>query len=283
MRCWGCFGRRPRSFGGSWTDDTHMMIGVAESLISSRGFDGNHMAQTLIKNYELEPWRGYAAGPPRVFRWIKAGVPWNEASKRLFGGAGSYGNGAAMRVAPVALLYYDDFEKLRAVAQAQSIITHAHELGVEGAVLQACAIALAVEKKPSSGLDVHCFMKRLMTLSQNLVYRRKLEEVLRLLDGKPDKREVVKRLGNTVEAYNSDPTAIYCFLRNYQSFREAVAYAVSLGGDRDTIGAMTGAISGAYHGLDAIPREWRSKLEKRDYIEKLAEDLWKLKVSADGG
>jgi len=76
-----------------------MMIGVAESLIANGGFNGSHMAQTFIRNYEREPWRGYASGPPRVFRWIKSGVPWDEAAKRLFGGAGSYGNGAAMMVA----------------------------------------------------------------------------------------------------------------------------------------------------------------------------------------
>lgn len=52
---------------------------------------------------------------------------------------------------------------------------------------------------------------------------------------------------------------------------------MSVGGDRDTIAAMTGAISGAYHGVTAIPQEWLSKLEKRAYIEKLAENLWKIK------
>ena len=103
-------------FSGRWTDDTHMMIGVAESLIANKGFDGSHMAQTFVENYEREPWRGYASGPPRVFRWIKAGVAWNEAAKRLFGGAGSYGNGAAMRVAPVGVFYHDDLEQLRSVA-----------------------------------------------------------------------------------------------------------------------------------------------------------------------
>ena len=56
----------------AYTDDTHMTIGVVESLIQSRGFDGEHMAQTFIKNYETEPWRGYGPGPPRVFRVIKS-------------------------------------------------------------------------------------------------------------------------------------------------------------------------------------------------------------------
>lgn len=42
-------------FGGRWTDDTHMMIGVAESLIANRGFDGEHMAWAFIRNWERNP------------------------------------------------------------------------------------------------------------------------------------------------------------------------------------------------------------------------------------
>lgn len=137
-----------------------------------------------------------------------------------------------MRVAPVALLYHDDFEKLRLVAEAQSLITHAHELGVEGAVLQAYAIALAVGEKLPKGFDVYAFLKRLLALTRNEAYREKLHAALRFLDEKPDRRKVVERLGNSVEAPNSVPTAIYCFLRNHQSFGEALTYA----------------ISGAYHG-----------------------------------
>lgn len=264
-------------FEGRWTDDTHMMIGVAESLIANKGFDGSHMAQTFIKNYEQEPWRGYASGPPRVFRWIKSGVPWDEAAKQLFGGAGSYGNGAAMRVAPVGLLYYDDTEKLRFVAHAQSMITHTHELGTEGAVIQAYSVALAVKASQSSEWDSYAFLEKLMGFTSNETYRRKLKKAVELLKEGADRRKVVKELGNSVEAHNSVLTAVYCFLRNWGNFKDAVTYAVSLGGDTDTIGAMTGAISGAYHGVEAIPEQWRNKLERRAYIEKLAEDLGALK------
>jgi len=263
-------------FSGRWTDDTHMMIGVAESLIANEGFDGSHMAHIFIKNYESEPWRGYASGPPRVLRWIKSGVAWNEASKRLFGGSGSYGNGAAMRVAPVGLFYYDDLEQLRAVAYGQSQITHAHELGKEGALLQAYAVALATKADPSFGLDSSAFLKKLEAFTRNEVYKQKLERVWGLL-GETSRLRVVRELGNGIEAYNSVPTAIYSFLRNPDSFEECVLYALSLGGDTDTIGAMAGAISGTYHGVEAIPEEWKSKLEGRDYIEKLAEKLWNIK------
>ena len=85
-------------------------------------------------------------------------------------------------------------------------------------------------------------------------------------------------LGNGIEAFNSVPAAIYSFLTHAASFEEAVVYAISLGGDTDTIGAMCGAISGAYLGVDAIPERWRAKLENREYLEGLAEGLWRLKT-----
>lgn len=51
----------------TYTDDTHMTIGVGESLIEKNGFDGEHMVKTFMKNYEAEPWRGYGPGPPWFF------------------------------------------------------------------------------------------------------------------------------------------------------------------------------------------------------------------------
>ena len=85
----------------NYTDDTHMMIGVAESLIRNKGFSGEDMTYTFIRNYELEPFRGYGPGPPRIFRLIRAGKAWDKAAQKLYLG-GSYGNGSAMRVAPRA-------------------------------------------------------------------------------------------------------------------------------------------------------------------------------------
>ena len=264
------------SFHGRWTDDTHMMIGVAESLIANKGFNGEHMAWTFIKNWEKEPWRGYGPGPPRVFRMIKSGIAWNEAAKQLYGGMGSYGNGAAMRVAPIGLLYYDDVEKLYEVAYKSAEITHTHMLGKEGAALQAYAVALAVKVEPESFNPID-FLEKLIEFTRVDAYREKLERAKALLKN-DDKREIIRNLGNSVEALNSVPTAIYCFAKHHESYAKAVLYAISLGGDTDTIGAMTGAIAGAYHGIENIPNAWKQKLEKRDYIEKLASELWKLKA-----
>ena len=83
------------------------------------------------------------------------------------------------------------------------------------------------------------------------------------------------------EPCESVPAAIYCFLANLDSFEDAVVQAVNLGGDTDTIGAMTGALSGAYRGKTGIPKRWLESLENgpkgRDYIERLGDQLWEMR------
>lgn len=258
-----------------YTDDTHMAIGVAESLIENKGFNGEHMANTFIRNYDLEPYRGYGPGPPRIFRMIKGGEAWDKAAEKLYGG-GSYGNGSAMRIAPIGVFYYDDPDGLKEAAYESSRITHAHELGKQGAALQAYAVALATNADPSSPFNRDDFLRRLRNFIGHQVYKEKLRSIDRLV-GEEDKVRVVLELGNGIEAFNSVPTAIYCFLSHPQSFEEALLYAISLGGDTDTIGAMTGAVSGAYLGIESIPERWKENLENRLYIEGLAEKLWRIK------
>jgi ADP-ribosylglycohydrolase len=57
-----------------------------------------------------------------------------------------------------------------------------------------------------------------------------------------------------------------------------VIYAVSLGGDADTIGAMTGAIAGACYGIEGIPSQWRETVENHDHLDALAKRLWEVKM-----
>ena len=260
----------------TYTDDTHMMIGVAESLIENKGFDGEHMTGRFMENYSREPFRGYGPGPPRVFRMIRGGEAWDKAAEKLYGG-GSFGNGSAMRIAPVGVFYYDDIAKLKEIAYKSSQITHAHELGKEGAALQAYAIALATQADPSLAFQGNEFLRKLTDFVKHEVYKQKLKSAEELL-GEKDRSKVVAGLGHGIEAFNSVPTAIYSFLSHPNSFEEAVIYAISLGGDTDTIGAMTGAISGAYLGIEAIPSKWQERLENRDYIAELADRLWRIKT-----
>ncbi len=251
-----------------YTDDTHMTLGVLESLIACKGLDIGHMAHTFVKNYEEEPYRGYGPGPPRIFRLIRRGEGLLNLDRGIYPG-GSYGNGSAMRIAPVGLLYHDS-EELRGKACSASEITHSHELGKEGAALQAYAVALAVK---ISRLDVDEFLDELEKFAENSTYKKKLR-AMRTLD-REKRSEVTTKLGNGIEAFNSVPAAVFSFL-TAKSFSDAVLYAISLGGDTDTIGAMTGAIAGAYYGIEGIPPEWIDRLENGRYLERLALELLRI-------
>lgn len=210
----------------TYTDDTHMMIGIAESLVRAGGFDGADMAHTFAHNYELEPWRGYGPGPPRIFRLIRAGGAWDKVAQGLYR-SGSYGNGAAMRIAPIGVLYHNNLPLLTEIAHKSSQITHAHTLGKEGAALEACAIALATSLSPGETFDRGDFLKKLMNYASDQVYKEKLARIPALLDY-PDKDRAISELGNGIEAFNSVPTAIYSFLAQPSSFAEAVRSAISL-------------------------------------------------------
>jgi poly(ADP-ribose) glycohydrolase ARH3 len=262
--------------GPRYTDDTVMTIGVAESLVEAKGFHYFHMAELLVRNYEREPWRRYGSSPPRIFRMMRSGrMGFGMLDREIFP-KGSWGNGAAMRVAPVGLLYHDDPGTLREIACQTAGITHSHELALEGAAVQACAVALAVRTDPND-IRKKEFLGTLRMFAKPGPYQEKLKAVIRLLDEeKVEREDVVRELGNGVAAIDSVPTAIYCFLA-MPGFESAVIYAVSLGGDADTIGAMTGAIAGACYGIEGIPERWREKVENREYIENLARKLWVLK------
>lgn len=264
----------------AYSDDTEMTIATAESLIRSRGFDQDDMARAFLENFHRE--RGYGRGTKAVFRLWRQGVSVAEAAEMVFEG-GSFGNGAAMRMAPVGCLYFDRPGELLRIARQAALLTHAHRLGWSGAVVQAAAVALAVESMPSRDLDPAGFLERLTGFvpSEADDYARLLEAARDLLrTASDDPFAVVGFLGNDSTATGSVCTAVYAFLKHPRSFSEAVLYAVALGGDADTIGAMTGAIAGAYHGMSAIPCRWLEMLENGskglDHVVRLGAELFGL-------
>lgn len=253
----------------TYTDDTAMTIGVAESLLSCRGFDGGHMATTLADVYESEPWRGYGPGPPKVFARLRQGVPWNEAAINLYGGQGSLGNGGAMRVAPVALFAYPDLELTVEIAAQSARITHSHPGGVDGAVVQAVALGRVLQEDPLDPEEIVDHALRLVTTSEFQTKLGLLEENL----PQPVADGLVSQLGRGVEAHASVVTALACFLSSTDSFPRAVKTAIALGGDTDTIASMTGALAGAYRGMDQIPPRWLD-VEGTERLIGLADELY---------
>lgn len=263
-----------------YTDDTAMAMGLAESLAARGEVDPRHLGETFRANYEREPWRGYAMGPPSIFRRVvREGVSYTAAAGELFGGEGSYGNGAAMRVAPVGLFFHaaDD---LYAQVRRSASVTHAHPLGVDGAALIAWAVARAVGLPPDAPFDREAFLDGLLAFARTNTFRARLADVREALETGTPAGVVGRRLGPGVAAHRSVPFALYAFLRHPDDFEACFYCAAFHSGDRDTVGAMAAAISGAYLGVEAIPAAWRHKLENGAAIEALARSLYERSVKA---
>lgn len=265
-----------------YTDDTAMAIGLAESLVKKRCIDQQHLGKTFSDNFDREPWRGYASGPPTIFSLVKrTGTQYSEAARGLFRGGGSFGNGAAMRIVPVGL-FFDQSHGLYNQACDSAQVTHAHPVGMDGAAIQALAIGQAVRLDPKKGLPCEPFIRDLIDAARTDEIKEKMSLVKQMIlqDVPPD--TAARRLGRSVAVHESMPFAVFSFLLHAQSFEECIFCAIMNGGDRDTLGAMAGAISGAYLGIDAIPLAWREKLENLAYIEHLASTLAKAFLEQTG-
>jgi poly(ADP-ribose) glycohydrolase ARH3 len=253
-----------------YTDDTAMALGLAESLTEMGDLDPQHLGRTFHRHFNQEPWRGYAAGPPTIFQLVeKSGLTYQAAARQLFGGQGSRGNGAAMRVAPLGLFFHDTPD-LYDQAVASAAVTHAHPLAQDGAAVQAGAVALAVQLDPRNPFPRDTFLRRMLALARTPEFKEKLSLVRALLKSAVPGAQAAGILGKSVMIHESLPFALYAFLARPHSFEDCLMEAVLNGGDRDTLGAMAGAISGAYLGATAITALWREKLENRDLIERLA-------------
>jgi len=250
-----------------YTDDTEMMIGVAETLVECGEIDETVLMRRFAENYHPE--RGYGAGLQKILDRIRAGEPWEELATSQFPG-GSLGNGAAMRVAPVGLRFATDLDGVWEQAGKSARPTHRHPVGIESAQLLATAVALAVqaekvERKP--------FLKRLRALAKTEELRWALDTAVGLR-----KSDSFSVLGSTLQAHRSVVTAIALFAATGGDFEETVGRAIALGDDTDTLAAMGGALCGALHGIGCIRESWLKRLEKqakvRARLERLAGRLW---------
>lgn len=288
-----------------YTDDTAMSKLVIKNLIEHKGIQQKILAVNFVKEFFLQPHRGYGEGVVTVFeelRKTKFENPTGPASQQFFG-TGSYGNGAAMRVAPVGLFCFNkSIEQVKCLATLQAEITHTNKLGIDGAVLQAIAVQQSLLMNPNEPFNGKQFIEKLLEkiscvektdefeIGTDTPYKNKLNKLLYFLKN-PERAHdssIREQIGNSVEAINSVPTAIYCFVMGHDdipgiatknAFRRTIEYAISLGGDTDTIASMAGSICGAYYGDTIIPANFIKHCEDADEIKHLSDALYTVSVS----
>ncbi len=254
-----------------YTDDTEMMIGLSESILE----EGSVVPETVVQWFirEMNPWRGYGIGTLRVLELVKEGVKIEKATRAVFP-EGSFGNGAAMRVAPIGLVWAADLLRVMKEAEKSSITTHTHPLGIEGARMIALSVAIILRTGSKEGL-----LDELSKMVREEVFLKKLLVAKEFLKSEPTLEEIVQKLGNGVLAVKSVVTAIYAFLRFGDSFIDTINFCLDLGGDTDTIGAMAGALTGVYLGETALPTNCLANLEGYERLLDLSDALLRLSLS----
>lgn len=254
--------------GGYWnltlgevTDDTMMTIAVAEGILDNPENPVEDIGRHFIEWYDDSPRfmgriiRIALSEYKRCFDWSKTAY----AAHQITGGM-SAGNGSLMRCLPVAL-YYRDRDKMLEITAAQSQLTH-------------------YDRKATDACRFYN-----MLAYDYLNERPKTDTIRKYIEEYPEYGCVYTMTKNELKStgyvFDTLVCALWCFI-NTSSFEEAVCEAVNLGGDADTVAAITGGLAGVYYGSNAVPARWKDKIEVRDKLISIAKRFAGIKDKIDG-
>ncbi|SFW46629.1 ADP-ribosylglycohydrolase family protein [Amycolatopsis australiensis] len=240
-------GRRLPPAPWAWTDDTEMACSVFAVLRRHGVIDQDALAASFAAH--MDPARGYGSGAEWRLNQIRAGQPWRAVN--VTNGRGSWGNGAAMRVAPLGAWFCDDLPQALRQAELSAEITHAHFEGVAGAVAVAAAAALRASS-PSGDL-----LRGVIPLVPPGWVRSGLEKALQVTD--PREAAAALGTGREIAAHDTVPLALWIAARYRDSFADALWTVAQLAEDVDTVGAIVGGVLAA--GGTPAPPDWLAATE----------------------
>jgi ADP-ribosylglycohydrolase len=245
--------RRLRAGVWKWTDDTAMAVSVFKVLNTFGSIEQDALATEFADAYAADPHRNYGGAMHGVLTEIGAGAPWRDVAARQFGGQGSWGNGAAMRVAPVGAWFSDDLDEVVVQAARSAEVTHAHPEASAGAIAVAVATALNVR-----GAPLGTVVDRVPDGEVAAGLRRAAE--IPFTAG-PVEAAAILGCGERISAPDTVPFAVWCAARHPDDLVEALWATASAGGDVDTTCAIVGGIVAARTGLAEVPQEWLTRAE----------------------
>lgn len=239
-----------------YTDDTEMALAIYETLERLGGIDEDVLAWAYSTRYRNAPDRGYGKMARHILQQMCNGSPWRDVSKNAFGG-GSFGNGAAMRVAPIGAYFSDDLVVVPAMATKSAHVTHFHPEGIAGAIAVAVAAAVASNHR---GEPSDVAAKAIWEAVMDYTPESKVRIRLALSHGFSGvaAMEVAREVGNgsEISAQDTVPFCIWSACNSLACYEEAILTTLEVGGDCDTNCAIVGGIVSAFSGLDGIPVDW---------------------------
>ncbi len=262
-----------------WTDDTAMALGIYEILGEFGRIEQNALARRFATRFTAQPFRGYGAGAHRLLHQIHIGIEWRFAAKTVFPG-GSFGNGSAMRIAPLAGYFAeDDYAVVAEQARLSAEVTHAHPEGIAGGIAAAIAGAYAWKRRGDrSDPEVkHDLFDAVLAFTPPGEVRDGIERATKIpfeLLGEPEVRlvdhgmrtfpfdtsmvPVVRQLGNgsKISCQDTVPFCVWAAARHLDDYQAALVTTIRVGGDIDTNCAIVGGIVALAVGRDGIPADW---------------------------
>lgn len=243
---------------GEVTNDTRLALRLADSLISLGGFDGDAVLGSYVAWFQENP--GDVSPTMRdVLSTVAGGTDaYRATSQHSVGGAMSGGNGPLVRTTPIGIAFAPRESSLRDASLAEAALTHFDPLAGKAALLHNQVIAWQLtggphlaykELKDPSWLDERLEDVVIPAVNSSLAYAEN--------SAASDPGSAVSTLAVALAAYF-----------NAESFEQGLVWAVNLGGDADSNGAVTGALLGARFGPAAIPPRWLEPIAEREHIER---------------
>lgn len=254
---------------GTWSDDGAQALCLLDSLAACGKFDLNDFSARLLAWYQEGKWAvdgkvfdvGIQTG--EALNAYRTGMP-PEACGMLR--PDGKGNGALMRVLPLALRHKGTYDELVRDAHKQCLITHGNRCNQV-----CCALYCLVARALLDGLDgaagtqfttvLHWSVRLLRLIYREMPeYEQELEWSIR-----PDEPWEGKGSGYVVDSLRS----AFMIMEKAGSYEEAVKRAIRLGNDTDTTACITGGLAGIYFGYSDIPERWRLALRGTEEVEQL--------------
>lgn len=220
------------------------------------------LAKRFAARYMQDRYRGYGGTAHEILQDLANGRPWAEAAAAPYDGAGSMGNGGAMRAAPLGAYFAGDLDRVITEARASARPTHAHPEGQAGAIAVAVAAAVAVEMaagaRPRSGPGL---LAAVIAATPPGETHDGLRRALELGYCKPRAAAQVLGNGRRVISSHTVPFALWSASHHFDDFVTAMWNTVMVGGDIDTNAAIVGGVVAIIVGHAGLPATWLARRE----------------------
>ncbi|MER7668470.1 ADP-ribosylglycohydrolase family protein [Kitasatospora sp. NPDC096128] len=246
-----------------WTDDTAMTLVLVRHLTAHGEVRQDALAGEFAAEYAREYQRKYGPSMHRVLRGIGAGGDWHAITSGQFEGQGSYGNGAAMRVAPLGAWFAEDLDEVARQAELQALTTHFHPEAVAGAVAVALAAALAVRSRGGRAPG----RAELLTEVADRLPDSDVRSGLRIAARMPEHTSIrhaanVLGSGLMISAPDTVPFALWSAAGHLDSLPDAIWHTLEGWGDMDTTCAIAAGVVAARTGPADVPADWLAACEE---------------------